>query len=246
MKRIDDDVLDVLRTVRCEGAHARLEGQLERGLYVKVNKVLQALGGKWNRTAKAHVFDGGDPQDLLSDVVTTGQYLDWRQELQFYETPRPLAEQMCEIAGADDETAILEPSAGRGALARVARDMGASVWCIEVHPKFADDLSSQGFHVTVGDFLQMTPDACYNAVVMNPPFRNGQDMGHVRYAFEFLIAGGVLVAVMSAGMTFRQDRKAVAFRAWLAQRGGTWEELPSGTFKESGTLVNAVLVTVRK
>ena len=35
--------------------------QLDRNDYVKVNKALEALGGKWNRKAKAHLFDEDPP-----------------------------------------------------------------------------------------------------------------------------------------------------------------------------------------
>jgi hypothetical protein len=49
-KITDQEVLDVLRAMTCEGDLAVLNsGQLERKLYEKVNKVLAALGGKWNR-----------------------------------------------------------------------------------------------------------------------------------------------------------------------------------------------------
>jgi hypothetical protein len=35
--------------------HLTLTGQLDRPTYVAVNKILDLMGGKWNRGAKAHV-----------------------------------------------------------------------------------------------------------------------------------------------------------------------------------------------
>jgi type I restriction-modification system DNA methylase subunit len=70
------------------------------------------------------------------------------------------------------------------------------------------------------------------------------DIDHVMHAFKFLKPGGKLVSVMSAGITFRQDRKAVAFREMLEAHNGQIIPLPEGSFKESGTGVNAVIVTV--
>jgi hypothetical protein len=33
---------------------------------------------------------------------------------------------------------------------------------------------------------------------------------------------------------------------WVYDLGGDWEELPAGTFKDKGTNVNTVLITVTK
>lgn len=244
-KQIDDDALEVLKSVRCDGSSAVLTGLLDRGLYVKVNKVLEALGGRWNRRAKAHVFDG-DAGELLADVLTTGQYLDRKQELQFYETPGELASRMCRIADVGRGAKVLEPSAGLGAIASVARQYGGAVQCIELDPKMSSVLAGNAFPVTTCDFLVAAPTHLFDAVVMNPPFRNGQDMAHVRHAYGFLADRGTLVAVMSAGMTFRSDRRATEFRDWLDHVGGEVEPLPVGTFKQSGTKVNTVLVTIQK
>lgn len=214
-------------------------------MYVKTNTVLEALGGKWNRKAKAHVFPG-DAGELLADVLTTGEYVDRKQELQFYETPGELASRMCRIVDVGHGTTVLEPSAGLGAIASVSRQYGGVVQCIEIDAKMSGILRDDGFPVATCDFLVAAPTQLVDAVVMNPPFRNGQDMAHVRHAYQFLADRGTLVAIMSAGMTFRQDRKATEFREWLNWAGGKVEPLPAGTFKESGTMVNAVLVTIRK
>jgi hypothetical protein len=52
------------------------------------------------------------------------------------------------------------------------------------------------------------------------------------------------------GAFFRQDKKAVAFREWLEEVGGTNEKLPAGTFQGAGLLaqtgVQARLVIVDK
>ena len=55
--RIDDDVLAVLSRSTVVGSSLVIPDQLDRKLYVKTNKVLEAAGGKWNRKARAHVFD---------------------------------------------------------------------------------------------------------------------------------------------------------------------------------------------
>ena len=44
--RVDDDVLAVLSAAEVAGNEIRLIGQLDRAMYNKVNKVIEAAGGK--------------------------------------------------------------------------------------------------------------------------------------------------------------------------------------------------------
>jgi len=55
-----------------------------------------------------------------------------------------------------------------------------------------------------------------------------------------------LVAIVSGGVMFRNNAKTVAFRELVYACGGTFTENPAGSFKESGTSVNTVLVTMNK
>jgi hypothetical protein len=72
------------------------------------------------------------------------------------------------------------------------------------------------------------------------------DIDHVRKAFSVLKPHGVLVSVMAPGFEFRQDRKSTEFRAWLDEVGGTWEDLPDGAFKTSGSGISTRLVTIER
>jgi len=99
---------------------------------------------------------------------------------------------------------------------------------------------------------QLTPvhrngsDSGYDRIVMNPPFEKGQDVKHVLHAYSLLKPGGRVVAIMGAGVSFRQDKLYRDFRQTLRALGGTMEKLPPGSFKASGTGVNAVVVTLDK
>jgi hypothetical protein len=89
----------------------------------------------------------------------------------------------------------------------------------------------------------------YDRIVMNPPFERGQDMVHVRRAYEANLApGGRLVAITSEGPFFRSDKQATEFRAWLESVGGQSERLPAGSFRgsDASTDVATRLVVIDK
>ncbi|MDZ4656526.1 MAG: hypothetical protein SH868_02990 [Bythopirellula sp.] len=63
------------------------------------------------------------------------------------------------------------------------------------------------------------------------PSENGQDIEHVRHAYDLLSLDGRLVAVVGEGPFFRRDKKSVAFREWLDDVGAEVEPLPDEAFK---------------
>lgn len=144
---------------------------------------------------------------------------------------------------------ILEPSAGRGRLALRAAGWGHKVTAVEIQGALAAELGAMGVleKVLHSDFFDVTTAQIgqFDRVVMNPPFDGQRDIDHVNHAVQFLKPGGVLVAIMSASFEFRENAKAVAFRAMVERMRGEIRDLPPGSFKESGTMVNTVLVTLR-
>ena len=188
--------------------------------------------------------------------------LDYKlQELQrtdipgFFPTPRTVALQVVELAGIRGGDTVLEPSAGAGHLAEVIRTetygMAVSILCCERMHSLRDILKLKGFALTEdSDFLEMEPREDIDRILMNPPFENGQDIEHVRKAYEMLADEGRLVSVVSSGVSFRTDRKTTEFREWLDSVGGTVEPLPPGSFDTSEafrrTGVSASLVVVCK
>ncbi len=163
----------------------------------------------------------------------------------FFPTPKTLAARMVEMADIEPGMSVLEPSAGNGRLADAIAEQTKELTTIEPVSDLRHILELKGHAVSEDrDFLAHKGE--YDRIVMNPPFENGQDMDHVRHAFELLKPGGKIVAIMGEGAFFRGDKKATAFREWLDDNGGTNEKLDAGTFKESGTGTNTRLVTVEK
>lgn len=254
MKKLSPAALDVIGRIRVEpkpgdGVIAFLPPvQLDRKLYQEVNSALEALGGSWNRKLKGHLFlSDGDLEDALDTVVHTGGFVDRKKLLQFYETPERLADRLIELADIRPGMRILEPSAGHGALIRAVDRHSVSDIHIEwyeideknVQRLKADDYWGTGF--TTGhqyDFMAIEPPPHFNRIVMNPPFTKQQDAKHVRHAYDFLAPGGVLVAIMSAAVKFRETE---SYR-WVRDNAEMIEDNDPGAFKESGTMVNTVIV----
>ena len=247
--KIDHDVMNVLAAARLDGDALTLTGQLDRTLYGRTNAVIEAAGGKWSRRDKAHIF-AGEAAMALEQVFATGE-ITTSKELGFFETQGAALDMLITAARIERGMTVLEPSAGAGAIAQRARSLGAKLYCIEIDPARARLLEAAQFEpVICGDFLQMAQVAEFDRVSMNPPFAvpsdRRADLAHVRHAFGFLKPGGRLAAIMSAGISFRQDGISAAFRAWADARHAEWTLLPAGAFKASGTGVDTVLLTLDK
>ncbi len=240
--KVERDVLTVLSLAVVQGNTLKLSGQLDRELYERTNKVLVAAGGKWNRSAKAHIFNG-EADDRINQIILTESVVVPKDEYDFYETPAELVKRLVALASPYAGMETLEPSAGRGAIVIEAAKYGP-VDCIELMPANAAYLREQklGRQVIEADFLAVEPTKLYDRVLMNPPFSKQADIRHVTHAVNFLKPGGRLASVMSAGVLFREDKRTKAFRELLDLHDAWTEEVPAGAFKSSGTMVNTCLV----
>jgi predicted RNA methylase len=214
-------------------------------MYIKVNDVLEAAGGKWNKKAKRHIFDG-EAAERIDEIILTGEVEKPKDEFNYFPTPTEIVQQLIEMAEIESGMHVLEPSAGRGAIAYPCAEMGATVDCYELmtdnYKSLCENIKLR--HVRPMDFLAQTPEAIYDRVAMNPPFMKQLDIKHVNHAHKFLKDGGRLVAIMSAGVKFRSNKLTTEFREFVEQKGGSINDLPEGSFKESGTMVNTVIVTI--
>lgn len=248
--KVDNEVMALLSASRTDGNKLYITGgQLEKNLYQRLDKTLKAAGGKWNTKAKAHLFDG-DAADAIENILMTGE-VTVPQDFGFFPTPAAVAKQAADLAMIGDGMMVLEPSAGRGALALAATSAAAGV-VVDMHELLPDNhkvLVSLGLPLSgvaePGDFLQVEPKPIYDRVLMNPPFdKKRSDIHHVYHALKFLKPGGRLVAIMPSGVTFREDALTREFRDIVDQFGGHIETLPSGAFRESGTMVSTVIVVI--
>jgi len=253
---VPDNVLGILSTAEIDGNVLRLTcGQLDRKDYVAVNKVLEAMGGKWNRKLSGHVFEN-DPTDVLDDIILTGEVTDAKREFQAFYTPETVATRLVELANIQDGEFCLEPSAGKGHILRFMTEYDCDIDYCEIMKYETGDITSASNEWSIGkarvnhkadDFLTYEPGEVYDKVIANPPFSKQQDIDHVSHMIDCCKPGGRVVTIMSPGFTFRQDKKTKAFRDKLDTCAHyETHEVESGAFKESGTMVKTVILVINK
>jgi protein-L-isoaspartate O-methyltransferase len=161
---------------------------------------------------------------------------------QFFPTPAELVSEMIEAAEIEPGQHVLEPSAGDGAIFR-AIPADTQRTAVEINRTLGDTLkaSMSDFDVLhYADFLECNGNlGKFDRVIMNPPFKHGADILHIRHAQTFLKPGGRLVALCAAGPRQREALKPIA-----EESGGEWRDLPAGSFKTQGTGVNVAMVII--
>jgi hypothetical protein len=102
----------------------------------------------------------------------------------------------------------------------------------------------------LGDFLKLEPltGPRPTKIVMNPPFKAGEDAKHVLHAYDrWLVPGGILVAIMSASVEYRRGATHARIRTLAEELPGShMEHLDEGSFAEVGTNVRTILVVLVK
>ena len=168
--------------------------------------------------------------------------------IDYFPTPPDIADRMVQQAILKPGVAILEPSAGTGAIADAIRRAGFEPDVIEVVPDFQDVLKLKGYNLVGSDFMDF--QGKYDRILMNPPFGKYPevlDVQHVQKAFnDNLNINGILVAIMSEGPFFRDNARDIRFREWFDEMGGASYKLDPDTFKESGTGAQTRIVRIKK
>jgi predicted RNA methylase len=254
---ISPDVLDVLQRSTIVDKLLVLPGQLDRKLYEAVNLVLLNAGGCWSKKQKGHLF-ASDPTAILGLTLETGQIDNLvddakaeKKEFQAFYTPADLAKRVVELADLQNGNMVLEPSCGEGALVRAILECGADwagLTAVELNPKaiaVTRDLvaacDDDEVNLIEGDFLQVPlRKGDFDRIVMNPPSTRNQDLTHVARALTLLALGGVLVAIMSP------NTARAGFQDLIFGHDYAIEQVPAGTFKESGTNIATIILIIRK
>lgn len=180
----------------------------------------------------------------------------------YFPTPPALIRQLLQHANLQDGMRVLEPSAGKGAIAqRIYELWNCTIHCVEKNPDFNELLQLKGFQVIGQDFSALKPQPIYDRVIANPPF--DRQMTHLPLMYQWLKPGGKLVSIANACFLnpnqrhFQHPRYANQYsRAGLYHHFFQWLEhskarimhLPKGSFAQASraTHVDTVMIMVSK
>lgn len=157
---------------------------------------------------------------------------------QLFPTPAHVAKRMIELADIWGLSRVLEPSAGTGVLIEWAiGKVQKPIVAVEINRALVDALKNRwpGLNARCADFLECNDLGQFDRIIMNPPFANADDVKHIKHAAAMLAPGGRLVAICANGPRQREALRDMATH---------WEDLPAGTFAESGTMVNTALLVI--
>ena len=171
------------------------------------------------------------------------------KDLQYYPTPKKVADRLVHEIGHVEGLKVLEPSCGCGRIMDALSKAGFNVQGIEVDHNRANQARAKGHAVTVRNFLDLEPTPVFDFVVMNPPFYGKHYIKHIEAASRWLKPGGGLISILPASA--RYDHKIIN-KKWLEAIGAwgskheMWRDLPVGSFSESGTNINTVVLKIIK
>lgn len=159
-----------------------------------------------------------------------------------FQTPPDIAARMVAMLPAGESLRILEPSAGLGRLYKALYNRYGSAAQVHLVEQSADccrELYEQNIPARLyqADFLTWYTSERFDCIVMNPPFKRGRDVQHIKKAIELLTPGGVLVALCYNGV--RQN-------TILRPLADYWQQLPAGSFRSEGTSAGVVLLKMQK
>jgi len=244
------DQKQILKNWELDWNRFYLHGKLDRKQYTSINEVLETIWFKRSRKDKAHVADC-TPEELkeaIDDIIETWEVETLKETIkkfQFYETPKEVAEYLVELADIQEDDYVLEPSAWHGAIAGKLRDWQKTV-CIEIDPVKIENLKEKlrfwkNTELINIDFLSYN-DKKFDKIIANPPFSKSQDVKHILHMYSLLNDGWRLVSVASSSIKWREWKLYDELKSLNPE----FIELPEGSFKESWTMVNTVIVLINK
>lgn len=220
--------------------------------YDKIKPHMESMGGHWSEKVGGFIF--------LQDYLERDNYAQRREDLQFFPTPKSVAKRVAELSElnkiclAEGRPFVLEPSAGTGSLlealpSHVKRYMRCYV--VEPDEDNASFLMSLGYPVDEMTFEQFYKEHKKEKkeithVVMNPPFSKQRDINHIKMAYDLLVHGGILVAIIPENRLYYKDKDSVEFVKWLKDHNAYTEDVEYGAFRDSGTTIDTVIVKVIK
>lgn len=255
--KLTNEQIYVLKDIKVDWNKIYLQWQLDRKQYVNINQVLETIWAKWNKKEKAHIAEWLTNEDLmnaLSEIYETWEVetlKDIIKKYQFYPTPKEIAEYLVELADIKQWEDVLEPSAWLwNIVSEIDKTNCRDIFMFELDSNKIDELIKirdnkkweRKYIIDCCDFLNRETMIKVPKIIMNPPFSKSQDVKHILEAYKYLRDWWRIVAVASSSIQNREGKLYDELRALNPE----FIELPGWSFKESGTMVNSVIVVINK
>ena len=240
--KLTPEQIRILSEWKIEWNKFYLQWQLDRKQYTSINEVLETIGLKWNRKEKAHIFDGEMLEEAIQDIIESGECETLKETIkkfQFFPTPREVAEYLVELAELKETDTVIEPSAWEWHIAECIKM--PLLTTVELDFSKCEILVKKWFTPINCDFLQFKWE-WWDKIIMNPPFSKSQDVKHILHAYNMLEKWWILVSVASSSITTRSGSLYDELRSLNPEI----IQLPEWSFKESGTMVNTVIIKLTK
>ena len=245
------EIIDIIKD--CTIANGNIiklpDVQLDRADYLKVKKLMESNGGKWKGgKCQGFLFNTTDVTPILIRLQG-GDLSDRKKKFQFFATPPNIAMRLAvRLGDVSSSDRILEPSAGTGSLVKAVLDEWPDciVDCYELMPENRSELEKINNAHVLGDDFITAEVGMYDKIIANPPFAKNQDILHVTKMWEHLNKGGQMAVIMSCHWQFAQDKDSVRFRELVYNVNHDITTLPAGSFKESGTNIETVMLVLWK
>jgi len=174
------------------------------------------------------------PQPVL-DLLTKRQqeHEHWRcvvggQIKDFYPTDPDFIEHMLNLADITPGMRVWEPCAGNGSILRAIRahyKKTVELFASEISFDLLKLLQFQKFHVISRDMMDISTEQQFHCIITNFPFSNNNDVKCLQKAYEHLVSGGKIVAIMNDAPFKEGHRLYATFASWFESVGGMSEQL---------------------
>lgn len=222
--------------------------QLNPKSYAEVKNWITEAGGKWTG-GKVQGFTFDFDATRVAGILMSGKRCNLQQEFQYFSTPPELAEWLVAQSDVQPDHAVLEPSAGTGAIINAIHKAcpDVTVDAFELMPENRYTLEKMQNVSLVGeDFTQGVP-RLYDRIFANPPFSKNQDVRHVRLMYDALNPdGGEMCVITSRHWVMASEKECVKFREWLQDVKAETHEIPNGVFDKSGTNVATMAIVIKR
>jgi 16S rRNA A1518/A1519 N6-dimethyltransferase RsmA/KsgA/DIM1 with predicted DNA glycosylase/AP lyase activity len=143
-------------------------------------------------------------------------------------TPIEVADKMVGLLNPQPGEAILEPSAGNGAIVKrlKAHCPESTVFAIELNPEWEIELRTFADVVVIKDFLELYTSVKWTKCIANPPFGNGINLNdHFLKIRESVKKGGKIVMIVPVDFEPDIEHKPYPIENWSKNSDGSTTEI---------------------